>query len=221
MARFARLVVPGFPHHITQRGVRSMDIFSDSEDRIKYLSFLKEESARSGMDILAWCLMTNHVHFIAVPEKENSLARSVGEAHRRYTRYKNFQQKVRGYLFQGRFSSCVLDETHLLFAGRYVDRNPVAAGMVEKAFDYQWSSARYSCGLVDSDPLVSSRQIAEMVDDWSSFLETTDEGKDRLISRQTKTGRPLGCNEFVDKLESLTGRLLKLKKPGRPRSEGK
>ncbi len=76
MARFARLVIPNYPHHITQRGVRSMDIFSDSQDREAYLSYLKEESARSGMKILAWCLMPNHVHLIAVPENENSLARS-------------------------------------------------------------------------------------------------------------------------------------------------
>jgi putative transposase len=101
MARLARLVVPGYPHHITQRGVRSMDIFAGDQDRQQYLRCLHEEAARFGVAFLGWCLMTNHVHLIAVPEREDSLARAIGEAHRRYTRMKNFSAGVRGYLFQG------------------------------------------------------------------------------------------------------------------------
>ncbi|SEA84812.1 REP element-mobilizing transposase RayT, partial [Desulfuromusa kysingii] len=99
MARFARLVIPTYPHHITQRGVRSMDIFADDQDRLTYLQVMAEHAELSGVTFLAWCLMTNHVHLIAVPENENSLARSIGEAHRRYTRMKNFTEGVRGYLF--------------------------------------------------------------------------------------------------------------------------
>lgn len=110
MARISRIVVPGYPHHITQRGVRSMDVFNSDEDRQAYLLFFSEEANRFGLDILAWCLMSNHVHFIAVAHNATSLARGFGEAHRRYTRMKNFTQGVRGYLFQGRFGSSVLDE---------------------------------------------------------------------------------------------------------------
>ena len=131
MPRLSRLVVPGYPHHITQRGVRSMDIFTDDRDRLTYLQFMAEESNRFGVTFLGWCLMTNHVHLIAISESEESLARAIGEAHRRYTRMKNFAAGVRGYLFQGRFSSCVLDQQHLLAAGRYVERNPVAANLVK------------------------------------------------------------------------------------------
>jgi putative transposase len=105
MARFSRLVVPGYPHHIVQRGVRSMNIFADDNDRRAYLSFMAEEADRFGVSFLAWCLMTNHVHLIAQPEEVDSLTRAIGEAHRRYTRMKNFAEGVRGYLFQGRFSS--------------------------------------------------------------------------------------------------------------------
>jgi putative transposase len=90
MPRLSRLVVPGYPHHITQRGVRSMDIFADDRDRLSYLQFMMEESERFGVTFLCWCLMSNHVHLIAVPEREESLARAIGEAHRRYTRMKNF-----------------------------------------------------------------------------------------------------------------------------------
>ncbi len=97
---------------------------------------MAEESERFGLSFLAWCLMDNHVHLIVVPEKETSLARAVGEAHRRYTRMKNFAEGVRGYLFQGRFGSCVLDESHLLSAARYIELDPLKAGLIKQAWDY-------------------------------------------------------------------------------------
>ena len=84
MARISRLVVPDYPHHLTQRGVRSMAVFDSDDDRRAYLAFISEESQRHGVTILAWCLMTNHVHFVAIPTSDNSLARCFGEAHRRY-----------------------------------------------------------------------------------------------------------------------------------------
>ena len=221
MARFARLVVPEYPHHITQRGVRSMDVFADNHDRLTYLQIMAEESAASGVTILAWCLMTNHVHLIAVPEKEESLARAIGESHRRYTRMKNFREGVRGYLFQGRFGSCVLDQQHLLAAARYVERNPVAAGMSSSPVDYPWSSARYHCGISDQDSLITEPLLPAMVDNWTQFLQTTDEDQNRLILKKTKTGRPLGGAEFIKQMEHLTGRVLKMKAPGRPGIERK
>ena len=97
MPRLSRLVVPDYPHHITQRSVRSMDIFADDQDRLNYLQFMAEESNRFGVTFLGWCLMTNHVHLIALPESEESLAQAFGEAHRSYTRMKNFPAGVRGY----------------------------------------------------------------------------------------------------------------------------
>ena len=157
MPRISRIVAVDYPHHVTQRGVRSMDIFSDDEDRRQYLQFIKEEAKRNEMDILAWCLMTNHVHFIVVPHMETSLARGFGEAHKRYTRLKNFRDGARGYLFQGRFGSCVLDERHLLAAVRYVENNPVAAGMIRFAWEHKWSSAAYHVGDVKKDALLKSR----------------------------------------------------------------
>jgi putative transposase len=133
MPRLSRIVAVDYPHHVTQRGVRSMDIFRDDEDRRQYLQYVKEETELRKVDILAWCLMTNHVHFIAVPHAETSLSRAFGESHKRYTRMKNFKENARGYLFQGRFGSCVLDERHMLAAVRYVENNPVTAGMVSCA----------------------------------------------------------------------------------------
>lgn len=135
MARISRVVASGYPHHITQRGVRSIAIFQTESDRRAYLDFMSQELNRFGVEVLAWCLMTNHTHLIMVPNDAAVLARAIGEAHRGYTRMKNLSDGVRGYLFQGRFGWCVLDERHLLAAARYVELNPVNAGMVKEAMD--------------------------------------------------------------------------------------
>jgi len=217
MARISRIVVPGYPHHITQRGVRSMDVFNSDEDRQAYLLFLSEEANRFGLDILAWCLMTNHVHFIAVPHNETSLARGFGEAHRRYTRMKNFAQGVRGYLFQGRFGSSVLEENHLLAAARYVELNPIRAGLVKYAWEYPWSSAGFHTGKTASDPLVTDRTLIGLITDWKGFLlEGMGDGETSRLRMAAQTGFPAGDDTFVAKIADLTGRDLSKGKPGRP-----
>ena len=216
MPRISRIVAVDYPHHITQRGVRSMDVFHSDHDRNQYLQFIKEESQRCEIEILAWCLMTNHVHFIAVPHTETSFARGFGEAHKRYTRMKNFSDNVRGYLFQGRFGSCVLDERHLLAAVRYVENNPVAAGITKHAWQYKWSSAAYHVGITKKDVLVNSRNLYGLIKDWRTYLDEQMEGMDDVhnVRRATKTGRPAGGHDFVKKIEKLTGRLLQREKPG-------
>jgi len=216
MPRISRIVAVDYPHHITQRGVRSMDIFHSDQDRELYLQFVKEEALKCEIDILAWCLMTNHVHFIAVPHSETALARGFGEAHKRYTRMKNFCDDVRGYLFQGRFGSCVLDERHLLAAVRYVENNPVVAGMVGRAWEYKWSSAAYHVGDVNNDVLVQSSNLYGLVKDWRKYLnEQLSENDDvHNVRRSTRTGRPAGDCEFEKKIGTLTGRMLQRKKPG-------
>lgn len=197
-----------------------MDVFNSDEDRQAYLLFLSEEANRFGLDILAWCLMTNHVHFIAIPHNETSLARGFGEAHRRYTRMKNFAQGVRGYLFQGRFGSSVLDENHLLAAVRYVELNPVRAGMVKCAWEYPWSSAGFHAGKTASDPLVIDRTLIGLITDWKGFLlEGMGAGETARLRMAAQTGLPAGGDTFIAKVADLTGRDLSRGKPGRPRKQ--
>ena len=219
MARISRIVVPDYPHHVIQRGVRSMNVFDSDEDRWAYLGFLSEEARRFGLTILAWCLMTNHVHFVVVPNTETSLARGFGEAHRRYTRMKNFAQGVRGYLFQGRFSSSVLDENHLLAAVRYVELNPVQAGMVTCAWEYPWSSAGFHTGKAESDPLVTDRTLSGLITDWKGFLMGGMTSEVERLRMATQTGRPAGDDVFIAKVGDLTGRDLSKGMPGRPRKQ--
>lgn len=215
MARISRIVAVGYPHHITQRGVRSLDIFHSKKDRLSYLQFIKEETERFGVEVLSWCLMTNNVHFIGVPQYEHSLAKGFGEAHKRYTRMKNFTDGVRGYLFQGRFSSCVLDESHLLAAVNYIETNPIRAGLTDVAWDYPWSSATFHIGKSDEDLLVMDRTLRGLIDDWSAFLADNQDFPTEALTKATKTGRLAGDYLFIETIEQLTCRTLSRKKPGR------
>lgn len=214
MARIARVVVPDLPHHITQRGVRRMPVFFSDEDRIAYLEFLREQSERFGVHFLAWCLMDNHVHFIAVPSDESSLAKGVGNAHRRYSRMINFREGWRGYLFQGRFFSCPLEGTYAVAAIRYVLRNPVRAGICDQPWEYKWSSARWMSGFASSDLLARRSPLLDEIHDWKSLLE--DDPIETIdIRKHTRTGRPFCSDAFLQHLESVTGRMLQLRKAGR------
>jgi putative transposase len=213
MARLARVVIPGLPHHITQRGVRRMDVFFSDEDRTEYLKHLAEQGKRFGVTYLAWCLMTNHVHLIAIPEEEQGLARGIGEAHRKYTRYINFRENWRGYLFQGRFHSFPLEAAYLLAAVRYVLRNPVRAGIARRPWDYRWSSAKWFVGAQADDPLaIPSDMLADITDRCAFLLHEEDSLGE--LRRHTRTGRPLGSESFLTRLEHLTGRVLRPRKRG-------
>jgi len=215
MARIARVIVPEFPHHIIQRGNRRQEVFLTETDYSEYLRLLNIYSQRFKVDILTYCLMPNHVHLIAVPHKDGSLAQAIGETHRNYTRFINFREKWRGYLWQGRFSSYLLDERYLLAATRYILLNPVKAKMVKKPWDYKWSSIRHHM-MADNSSFIKDSILRNMIVDWKDFLsETPDDDDVKLLQLHERTGRPLGDNTFIEKLESILKIDLKKKRAGR------
>ena len=169
MARLARFVFPGLPHHVTQRGNRRQQVFFSGEDYKDYLALLAEDCRDARVSVWAYCLMPNHVHLILVPSDTGGLRAALAEAHRRYTRKVNFREGWRGYLWQGRFSSFPMDDEYLFACARYVELNPVRAKLVERARDWQWSSARAHLTRRD-DKLVSAAPLLERVPDWKSFL---------------------------------------------------
>ena len=215
MARLARVVLPGYPHHITQRGNRRQDVFFRDEDYEAYLSLLKEWCGKEGIEIWAYCLMTNHVHLIVKPDKGSNLGRGIGEVHRRYTRMINFRENWRGYLWQGRFASYPMHESWLLRAVAYVELNPVKAGMVDKAWDYRWSSVHAHLAGRDEQGIVETRPLLSLIRDWRAYLAEMQGMEDEEIERHTRTGRPLGDDDFISQAQALLGRddLVK-KKPG-------
>jgi putative transposase len=217
MARIARVVIPGFPHHITQRGNRRQQTFFNDGDYAAYLELMVEWCQKEGVEIWAYCLMPNHTHLIAVPSSEESLRRAIGEAHRRYTRRINFREKWRGYLWQGRFASFVMDEPYLIAAARYVELNPVRARLVACAKEWPWSSARAHLTGQD-DCLVKVAPLLSMIGDWRGLLNSAlAEEELEEMRRHSRTGRPLGAETFLDNLEGLIGRVLKMQKGGRPK----
>lgn len=217
MARLPRLAVPHIPYHVTQRGNRRQPVFFRAEDRLLYLTLLREQAARYRLEIWAYCLMDNHVHLVGMPRAEGSLTRAIGETHRRYTRAINFREGWRGYLWQGRFGSVAMDEPHLIAAIRYVERNPVAAGLVGKAEEYPWSSARAHV-LGVADPVLTPHFLQERIADWAAFLrDATDDQLGQTLHQHGSVGRPLGDLPFLERLEHATGRRLRRGRPrGRP-----
>ena len=214
MARIARVVAPGLPHHVTQRGNRGQTVFFDEKDYAVYHALMAEQCAAAGVAVWAYCLMPNHVHLILVPSDPSGLQRAVGEAHRRYTRYVNLREDWRGYLWQGRFASFPMDEPHLLTAARYVELNPVRAGLVRRARDWKWSSARAHLAGRD-DGLAETAPLLDLVGDWKACLAGGLDADARdALRRHERTGRPLGSERFVAALEARLGRALKRRKPG-------
>ncbi len=214
MARLARLVVPHHPHHITQRGNRRQEVFFSAGDYRTYLDLMAKSCAKAGCEVWAYCLMPNHIHLILAPRDEDGLRAALGEAHRRYTRHVNFREGWCGHLWQGRFASFPMDEDYLLAAARYVELNPVRAGLVKRPEDWKYSSTRAHLAEED-DALVQVKPLLDRVGDWQEFLAGgLDQAARDAIQSSERTGRPLGGADFLDKLESLTGRQLKKRKPG-------
>jgi len=221
MARMARLVVPGVPHHVTQRGVRKNDVFFCEDDYELYISLLSEFCNKSGTEIWSYCLMTNHIHLVMVPGSEDGLRASLGEAHRRYTCHINQREQCRGHLWQERFHSFPMDEHHLLSAVRYVELNPLHANIVNHPEDYRWSSARAHLAEQD-DKLVKVSPMLDRVSNWQAYLDSDlDEVTITTLRTHSQTGRPLGDDSFIDKLELYSGKVLRPLKQGRKRKINK
>ena len=219
MPRIARVVVPGAPYHVTQRGNYKQNIFDGNEDKQVYMDFFKLYAKKYQVKLLAFCLMDNHVHFILEPQQSDSLAFLFKYTHMRYSMYYNKKNGTPGHLFQGRFFSCVLDSDHLYEAMRYVELNPLRAGVSSRPDAYKWSSARKH--LTGKGDIVLNDVSKHLeIDNWRAYLkEKMDEEIVKRIRANTKTGRPAGDDKFVKKIEKKTGMNFNFKKVGRPKKK--
>jgi len=206
------------PHHVTQRGTRRQPVFFSPRDYAIYKALLAEWCERANIQIWAYCLMPNHIHLIAVPSDVESLSRAVGAVHRRYARYINKREEWTGHLWQERYYACVLDESHLLAAVRYIEQNPVRSGLANRAQDWQWSSTRAHLTGLD-DEIVVVDPMRAYISNWTAYLEKVPNDEHVLNLRQgTKYGMPVGQEMFVANLEKRFGMVLRIPKIGRPKS---
>ena len=220
MPRVARVVFPGVPHHVTQRGNNRQDVFFTDDDRREYLRLLSEQSRRFELSVLGYCLMTNHVHLVVVPAQKNSLARAIGRTHYLYTLYLNRRHSRSGHLWQNRFFSCGLDEKHAYCALRYIELNPVRARIKKQAWTYPWSSAAAHCGEGEAHDALDLVWWRKNWDSgkWREELACGQPvAESNALRNNTRTGRPLGSSSFINKLEAALKIRLHPLPVGRPR----
>ncbi|OGS46024.1 MAG: hypothetical protein A2539_08410 [Elusimicrobia bacterium RIFOXYD2_FULL_34_15] len=225
MPRIRRITAVEIPHHITQRGNYRQTVFKSSSDREKYLEWINEYSQKYQLEIIAYCLMSNHVHLIVIPHQTDSLAKTFNMAHMRYAQFINRRNKTSGHLWQGRFYSCMLDDIHLMEAVRYVERNPVRSGLIKKPWEWKWSSAIEHTENIDKNKsILKLSEITKYIEmnkeEWKNFLnEKEDKEKIGTIKKHTLTGKPFGTEKFIRNNEKRFGINLIIKGRGRPKKK--
>jgi putative transposase len=219
MPRHPRIVVPGVAHHVTQRSNKKANIFFSPEDRLFFLELLMKYAEIAQLEIVSFCLMTNHTHLIVVPREKDSLSKAFKPVHMRYSQRLNKRATITGVNWQGRFFSSPMDQRHTFIAIQYLCLNPVRAGLVNRVEDYQWSSAKahlynYSVPPLTTDPkwLSLTKKAVESI----SYKSSKNQESFKIISRNTKMNIPVGSEDFVRSLEDRFNRNLGFKKRGRP-----
>ena len=201
-----------------QRGNYDQPVFGGEADYRRYLKWFEEYAARYAVEIWAYCLMPTHVHFVCVPKTGDSLARAFNTLHMRYAQYFNGKRAVCGHLWRARFMSCALDDRSVHEEVRFIETNPVRKGIVDRAEDYPWSSAKSHLMGIPDPLLTDGRFLRNGPSDYRAYLAGRgEEPVIRRVRERLKTGRPAGDVSFVSELEKMLGRRLEARPRGRPR----
>jgi putative transposase len=204
MPRQQRIIIPDIPHHVTQRGNNGQDVFFSPDDRKRYLRWIIQYTSKYEFDIIAYCLMTNHVHFVGIPRKMHSIARTFQIVQMMHCQAVNKARGRDGHLWHSPYGCAPMDNKHMWLAIRYVEQNPLRAGIVDRAIDYPYSSARAHCGLSDDPVLAQGIRLHGAFDNWKETLrEVPDRESIELIKNCTMRGLPCGEKRFVKRVFSL------------------
>ncbi|MBH2020573.1 MAG: transposase [Burkholderiales bacterium] len=225
MARLSRLTVPGYPHHIIQRGNNRQAIFSSAADYQMLLALLDENAQKFGVALHAYVLMENHFHLLATPTTAEGLPQMMQAVGRRYVRYFNDRQGRSGTLWEGRYRSTLIDaDRYLLACMVYIDLNPVRAGLVKEAASYPWSSHAHYVGL-RTDKMITPHALFWTLGNTpfsreAAYAELVAHGitpvQQEALTQSALSGWALGDEKFVVNLQKQTNRRLKKTLPGRP-----
>lgn len=223
MPRIARAVATGYPHHIVQRGNNRQPVFFKEEDRFLYFSLLKKYSEKWGARVLAYCLMTNHVHLLIIPKKDESLYKMMQGITLCYTQYINRTYSKTGRLWESRYHSCIVDkDAYLWSVARYIEQNPVRAKIIRKPEDYPYSSAKAHILSLPDDLLGGEFFSDRQRKDYVAFIrERIAEKEINELKYHTRTGRPFGREGFLNKMERRLNRELSVRRPGRPKGDAR
>jgi putative transposase len=218
MPRIARIVGVGYPHHIVQRGNNRENVFLDRTDYQKYLSFLTRYSKEKEIAILAYCLMENHVHLLVIPQEEEALAKMMQGVALCYTQYFNRKEGRTGRLWECRYQSTVIDgERYLWAVSKYIESNPVRAGIAKRPEDYSYSSAKAHI-LGRQNPLLKEPLFdKDEINQYRKLMKSEEDKKViEEIRNQTRLGKPLGDEGFLESLSERLGYSLSFRPKGRP-----
>ncbi|OGP92340.1 MAG: hypothetical protein A2156_14750 [Deltaproteobacteria bacterium RBG_16_48_10] len=219
MSRIARIVAVGYPHHIVQRGNNREKVFFNPGDYEKYLSFLRKYSEEKESATLAYCVMPNHVHLLVIPSQDESLAKMMQCITLCYTQYYNREKARTGRLWECRYHSTVIDgDRYLWTVSKYIENNPVRAGIVKKPEDYPYSSAKTHL-LGGNNPLLNKPLFDRSeLNEYKRFMRLEEDEKiQEEIRRQIRLGKPLGNGGFLENLSERLGCSLSFRPKGRPR----
>jgi putative transposase len=215
MARLARIVLPGIPHHITQRGNGRQQTFFSDDDYALYFDLLKKHAAATGVAVWSWVLMPNHVHLILVPQDQDGLRACLSKVHRAYAGHIHAREKRTGHFWQGRFGCVAMDEAHLMAAIPYVALNPVRARLVQRAVQWKWSSTHALLNPAKGDGMTDTGPVLERMEDFTAMLNAgEDDAASQALRRAETIGRPLGNDAFMAQIEAMNGRDPRAQKRG-------
>lgn len=217
MSRIARIVNPGYPHHIVHRGNNKQLIFKDSRDKKIYLLLLKKYSCQCNCKVHTYCLMPNHTHLLLVPDQNTSLAKAMQKISLSYTRYINKKYKRTGRLWECRFFSALIDkESYLWSVCRYIEQNPLRVGMVAEATEYKWSSAKINSGLEEPGFVEPVWKEYLNKNEYTRFLtEGIKKREIKKIRESISRGIPLGSRKFLNKMITQFGKEVIFKIPAK------
>ena len=218
MPRRRRVVIPQFPHHVTQRGNNRRDVFYADSDREVYLNLLRKYCAEFRVDVLGYCLLTNHIHALVVPASASGLAKAFGRTHNDYARWLHIRRRESGHLWQNRFYSCPVEKCYLWAVLAYIERNPVRAGLAVQCQDWRWSSASTHLDLAEHAEWLELDLWAEnwTSAQWQVALKEglAEEQWGRRLQEATSAGRPFGESTFIEACEQHSGLHLSPQRPG-------
>ena len=231
MPRIARVVLVNYPHHVMQRGHNRKEVFASNDDYLFYLDNLREWKEKLGCKIYAYCLMVNHIHLLVDPgDHRDNLGLLMKRVAGRQTRYANKLEGRTGTLWEGRYkSSPVSSNEYLLACCRYIELNPVRAGIVADPEDYQWSSYHFKVNPDNTiwfylDPLFqelgqNENERAKKYREW--IKGTIPEGEWDWIRQAVQRGQLTGSRRFVDEIAQKIERRIELRGQGRPKKNQK